>query len=318
MDKIRIRILDAETLGDDIDLSVFESFGELEIRQRTESGDVASAVSDADVLILNKVKITRETLESAPRLKLVCVAATGYDNVDTAACREKGVAVCNVPGYSTRSVAQLTAAMALSLATHLPEYDAYVKSGRYTASGRANCLTPVVHDLCGMTWGIVGAGAIGQEVGKIAEALGACPIYSRKHPTGENDRHTVDELCERADILSLHAPLSEETRGMIGEERLLKMKKSALLINVSRGALTDENAVAEAVIRGEIGGFGCDVYGKEPLPADHPFTRLYGLPNVILTPHTAWGSHESREKCVAVIKKNIKMFLSGEKLNRIV
>ena len=223
-----------------------------------------------------------------------------------------------MPGYSTHSVAQLTVAMALSLATHLTEYRDYVHSGKYSASGVANCLTPVYHDVAAMTWGVVGGGGIGGRVAEIARAFGCRVMVCRRKNEGDFPLVDIDTLCRECDIISLHVPLSDSTRGMISRERIATMKKNAIVINVARGAVTDEKALAEAILEGRIGGLGVDVYSKEPFGEDHPFYSIRHLDNVLLTPHMAWGSAESRSRCVAEMAKNIQASFGGERRNRIV
>ncbi|MBE6595338.1 MAG: hydroxyacid dehydrogenase [Ruminococcaceae bacterium] len=315
---MKIVILDAATLGADIDLSPITSLGETAVYQSTHQSEVAARLADADVAVLNKLKMNEESLKNAHRLRLICVSATGYDNIDTAYCKRRGIALYNVPGYSTDSVAQLTAAMALSLATHLTAYRDHVHSGAYTAGGVANHLTPVFHELSSMTWGVVGGGAIGTRVAEIAEALGCRVLLCRRKLQERFHQVPLEELLKRSDIVSLHVPLTAETRGMIGKAEIAQMKDGAILINVARGAVTDEAAVAEAIEAGKLGGLGVDVYSTEPFSQDHPFTRLTGRENVCLTPHMAWGSAEARARCVGTMAANIQSFLAGCDRNRIV
>lgn len=318
---MKLVVLDADTLGEDLDLSPLGEFGEVKIFRQAEVSEKASlraALCGASAAVLNKVKIPAEMIAELPDLRLVAVAATGYDNVPLEACRAHGVAVCNVPGYSTPTVAQLTMAMAFSLATKLPSFSDYVTSGAYAESGMANRLSPVFHDMTGQTFGIVGLGNIGHRVAAIAEAAGMHVIAHRR--SGQDARYEclpLDEVCRRADILSLHVPLTAETRGLISRERIAEMKEGAILINVSRGAVTDEQAVADAVLSGHLGGFGCDVYSEEPFPLSHPFGAIMGRENVILTPHMAWGSFEARVRCLNVICDNIRSLLAGTRLNRV-
>ena len=315
---MKIAILDKDTLGLDIDLSPLRALGETAEFNVTPPELVAERIGDADVVVINKVKLNAENLSGAKNLKLICVAATGYDNIDTAFCSAHGISLANVPGYSTHSVAQLTVAMALSLATHLTEYRDYVHSGKYSASGVANCLTPVYHDVAAMTWGVVGGGGIGGRVAEIARAFGCRVMVCRRKNEGDFPLADIDTLCRECDIISLHVPLSDSTRGMISRERIATMKKNAIVINVARGAVTDEKALAEAILEGRIGGLGVDVYSKEPFGEDHPFYSIRHLDNVLLTPHMAWGSAESRARCVAEMAKNIQAFFGGERRNRIV
>ncbi len=315
---MNISILDALTLGSDVTFEMFEKFGNVRIFQTTPPEDVEKALSDADVAIVNKIKLNESNLKSAEKLKLICVTATGFDNIDIEYCKNHGIGVCNVCGYSTDSVAQLTVATALSLVTHLFEFDGYVKSGEYTKSGVQNCLTPVFHEIAGMTWGIVGAGNIGRKTAQTAQAMGADVIaYSRTKRDGFS-YVDLDELCERADIISIHLPLNDGTRNIISRERIALMKNTAVLVNVARGAVMDEAAAAEAVIGGKIGGLGVDVYSTEPMAENSPYHAALGCKNVIFTPHMAWGAYEARVRCLDEIAKNIDSYLIGGRRNRVV
>lgn len=314
---MKIVILDAATLGNDLSFDGLAALGELTVYQSTASDEVAARIADCDVVIQNKVRLSREVLASAKRLRLIAETATGFDNIDVKAAREMGIAVCNVPGYSTPSVVQLTLAMALSLATNLADFSGHVSSGAYTAGGNANMLTPVFHELCGRKWGIVGYGNIGRSVAEVARALGCRILVCRKNRDSSPECVDIDTLCREADVISLHTPLSDETRGLISRERIAMMKKSAILINVARGAVTDEGAVAEAILEERLGGFGCDVYSTEPFGEGHPFSALLGHSRVCLTPHMAWGSYEARVRCLDTVLANIRAFLAGREENRV-
>ncbi len=315
---MNITVLDAATLGNDITFEVWQALGNLTVYQTTQPEDIIPRLKNTDIAILNKVKITKEILNSLSDLKLICVTATGFDNIDTAACKEKGIAVCNVKGYSTHSVAQVTVTLALALMTHLPEYAKYVRQGKYTASGVQNCLTPVFHELYGKTWGIVGLGNIGKQVAKVATAFGCKVIGYKRTPDNEYETADLETVLRQSDIVSIHLPLTNQTKEIINKDTLSLMKKSAILINVARGAVTNEQDVATAIKNGTIGGFGTDVYSFEPMPANSPFISISEMPNVILTPHMAWGAYESRVRCVNEIAENIKSFISGDTRNRIV
>ena len=315
---MKIVMLDAGTLGADLDLSPVTSLGETDVYLSSDPSVVVSRLAGADVAVLNKVKMTREVLEALPDLKLICVTATGYDNVDLDCCRERGVTLCNVPAYSTDSVAQVTVATALSLVTHLPAYRAHVHEGHYTASGVANHLVPVYHELSSMTWGIVGGGNIGAQVAKVASAFGCRVLVTRRRPDPVYPTVDIDTLVREADIISLHVPLSDETRGMINRERIAAMKKGAVLINVARGAVTDEEALAKAIESGHLGGLAVDVFTTEPFAKDHPFSRILDRDNVLFTPHMAWGSFEARTRCLATVSANISRFFEGNSQNKIV
>lgn len=309
---MKLALLDAATLGDGLDFGVLDRFGEVVLYPMTRPDEVGARIADADIILINKIKITEAVLAAAKQLKLICIFATGYDNVDLAACRAAGVAVCNVRGYSTHSVAQLTVLMALTLCEKLGAYTQAVTSGEYRKSGLANKLSPLYHELYGKTWGIVGAGAIGSQVARVAEAFGCRVLAYKRTPTAEFECVPLDTLLAKSDVISLHTPLNDGTRGLIGKRELSLVKPDAILINVARGAVTDETAVAEAVKAGRLGGFASDVYSTEPFGEDHPFNVLLGLNNVLLTPHMAWGAIEARVRCLNEIVKNIDAFLVGE------
>lgn len=313
---MKIVILDGKTLGDDINLNIFE--GDVEIYGTTEPEDVENRILDAEVVILNKIKLNESNLKNAKKLKLICVAATGYDNIDTDYCRQREIAVCNVKGYSTQSVAQLTVSMVLSLMMHQKEYCDFVTSGKYTKSGVANRLSPTYYEMAGKTWGIVGLGDIGKQVAKVAEAFGCRVLAFKRTPDENYNCVSLSELVEMSDIISVHLPASEETYGIISKDIIAKMKKNAIFVNVARGAVVDEETLCDAVLENKIAGIGVDVYSKEPFDENHCFNKIMDRSNVILTPHIAWGAYESRVRCLEEIKKNIESFFLGKKRNRIV
>lgn len=314
---MKIVILDSGTLGADIDLSPIRSLGEVAEYKFTAPDEVADRLSDAEVAVLNKIKLNESNLSGTKNLKLICVAATGYDNIDIEFCRANGIAVCNVPGYSTDSVAQLSVSMALSLVTHLDEYRSFVRSGEYSRSSSANRLEPVYHEIAGQTWGVVGGGGIGSKVAEIAQALGCRVLLCRRQPETRYEDADIDRICRECDIISLHVPLSDSTRGMISRERIASMKDGVVIVNTARGAVCDEAAIADAVLSGKIGALGCDVYSTEPFGEDHPFSAILDRPNVCLTPHMAWGSYEARNRCVRKMAENISEFFAGNVHNRI-
>ena len=314
---MKIVILDKLSLGSDTPLECLYPLGEVVVYDKTEQSEIAQRCSGADVAIINKVKMTSATLSECKDLKLICIFATGYDNVDLDAARRFGIAVCNVPGYSTDSVAQFTVATVLSLISHLREYNDYVTSGEYTTSGVPNKLTPVYHELAGKTWGIIGPGSIGSRVMAVAEAFGAKVIFTRRTPSDDPRRVDLDTLCKTSDIISLHCPLNEESCAMINADRLAMMKPEVILVNEARGAVIDEQAVAVAVEKGIIGAFGSDVFSVEPFSRSHPFYRIMKRENVLLTPHAAWGSYEARKRCINIIRNNIDSFWAGKTLNRV-
>ena len=314
---MRIVVLDAATLGADTDLSPLMQLGAVTVWKNTSPEEIAQRIEAAEVIVSNKVRLMEPVLRDAKNLKLICLCATGYDCVDTAYCAARGIGVCNVPGYSTQSVAQLTVALALELTNHLGQYREYVHSGAYSRSGVANALVPVWHELYGKTWGIVGGGNIGRQVARIAEAFGCRVLICRRKPDDVYETVGVDTLCRESDIISIHVPLTDETRGLIGKKQIEAMKNTAIVINVARGAVTDEAALAEAVKNGRIAGLGVDVYSQEPFGENHPFSNILNLPNVCLTPHTAWGAVETRNRCVAMVAENISAFCQGKRKNRV-
>lgn len=307
---MNIVILDAATLGDDTDLTPINEIGTVTIYPFTAPAEVAARIETAEIVLINKVRLDESNLSAAKSLRFIGVFATGYDNIDLACCRSRGIAVCNVPGYSAQSVAQLTAAMVLSLSTHLPEYRRCVHSGQYTAEGVANRLTPVWHELAGRTWAIIGCGSIGSQTAKVAEALGCRVLPFRRG--GD-----LDAVLSQADIVSVHLPLNDQTRGLISREKIALMKHDAIFVNLARGAVADEAALAEAIESGTLGGLGIDVYTAEPFGPEHPYSRLLSRDNVILTPHCGWGSLEARNRCVRIAADNIRAFLENRTKNRV-
>ena len=314
---MKISILDRLTLGDDLNLSAVYSYGEVVCHDTTSPEDVVEHIGDADVVFVNKVKLNESNLSTATNLKLICEAATGYDNIDMEYCRKRNIAVCNVPGYSVYSVAQVTVSMVLSLVNHLNEYTRYTSDGTYTQGGCANILTPVYHELLGKTWGIVGYGGIGSKVGDVAKALGCKVLAYKRTPVEGTDCVDIDTLIENSDIITIHIPLSEETRGLIDEERIKKMKPNVVVVNTARGAVTDEKALCDAVKNGKIAGLATDVYSTEPFDEKSPFYAIKDMDNVCLTPHMAWGSIEARERCFGEMLLNMEAFLQGERRNRV-
>ena len=314
---MKISILDRLTLGEDLDISSASQFGEVIVHDNTTPHEVSAHIGDADVVFVNKVKLNESNLKDAVNLKLICEAATGFDNIDVEYCRKRGIAVCNVPGYSVYSVAQVTVSMVLSLVNHLNEYTRYTSDGTYTKGGCANILTPVYHELLGKTWGIVGYGGIGSRVGEIAKALGCNVVACKRTPVDGVECTDIDTLVEKSDIITIHIPLSDETRNLISKERIEKMKSGVVLVNTARGLVTDEEALCNAVKTGRIAAFGTDVYSAEPFCENSPFYEIKDMDNVCLTPHMAWGSIEARERCFGEMLLNMEAFFNGEMRNRV-
>ncbi len=314
---MNIVFLDRSTLGDDLDTSVLEKYGSVTEYPTTPPELVEERIADADVVVINKIKLGRHNLENASRLRLICEFATGFDNIDTECCREKGIAVCNVVGYSTDSVAQVTAATVLSLVCHLREYTLRTQNGDYTRGGVANILIPPYHELSGKTWGIIGYGNIGRAVGRIAKALGCKVVVNKRTPASDANVVDIDTLCREADIITLHTPLNDQSRGIINAERISMMKDGVIIVNEARGAVWDESAVRDGILDGKIGAIGCDVFSYEPFDEKHPFWQIRDRDNVCLTPHMAWAAFEARTRCLSETDKNIESFLSGGTRNRV-
>ena len=314
---MKIAVLDKATLGYDTRFDSISALGEVDFYNTTEENEISERCKETDVIIINKVKISEKTMSELPRLKLICVFATGYDNIDIAAARKRGIAVCNVPGYSTDSVAMFTVATVLSLATHLSEYSEYVKSGEYTSSGCANRIVPVYHEIKGKKWGIVGYGSIGRAVGRVATALGAEILAFKSTPTNEVKCVDIDTLCCESDIITLHLPLNDKTKHLIDRRRIELMKRDVILVNAARGAVVNEVDVSKAIKESRIGAFGCDVYTTEPFSQEHPYYEIMNMKNVLLTPHAAWAAYEARERCVNTVSENIKAYFDGKIKNRV-
>ena len=311
----KIVVLDAGTLGDDLSLSPLNEVGEVTVYRVSPPETVRERITGADAVILNKVKIGEAQLPTEGAPGIICVAATGFDNIDLEACRRHGVAVANVRGYSSESVAQVTVGLVLSLITHLPAYCKATADGSYTVGGNANMLVPAYHEIAGMTWGVVGAGKIGSRVADVARALGCRVLTNRRTPDGISV--DLDTLLRESDVITIHTPLTPETRGLIGARELSIMKDGVVLVNMARGAVTDEAAVAEAVQTGKIGALGCDVYSVEPFPETHPYYAIRERENVLLTPHMSWGAYEARDRCLREMILNMQAFFAGEERNRV-
>ena len=320
MSQAKAVILDAATIDcGDIDMSLFNQTPyEWSIHQATRHDEASERLREAEVVVSNKVVLDRTLLTQADRLKLICVAATGTNNVDLEAAGELGVAVTNVAGYSTPSVVQWVFTHILALTCRLPEHHQAVCQGEWQRSPRFALLDYPFRELAGKTLGIVGYGVLGQAVARVAEAFGMQLLIARR-PGGEaqTGRVPLDKLLPQVDVLSLHCPLTENTRNLIGRDELAAMKPDALLINAARGGIVDEEALAKALAGGTIGGAGVDVLSCEPPTAGNPLLEQ-PLPNLILSPHVAWASRESRQRLVMELVANIQAFVSGERRNRLV
>ena len=276
----------------------------------TPSSAVTERIAEAEIVITNKVILNDAALACAKRLKLICVAATGTNNVDLDAARHRGITVCNVRGYATPSVVEHVFALLLSLVRRLPDYQQAVHGGRWQQSVHFSLLDFSIHELSGKTLGIVGYGELGRAVAKVAEAFAMeVMIAERSGVAPRVGRVAIAELLPQVDVLSLHVPLTPETHGMIGAGELQAMKRGAVLINTARGGIVDEAALAEALRSGHLGGAGVDVLTREP-PDDNPLLAA-DIPNLMVTPHIAWASRESRQRLLNELAANIGAFLKG-------
>lgn len=315
---MKLVVLERNSIGTDVDLSGYEKFGEVEYYPNTVAENTAERVKNADIIISNKAPMNESTLKDAPNVKLICLFATGYDCVDLAYCKSRGIKVANVVNYSTAMVVQHTILLALALEEKLAFYDDYVKSGAYAAQDRFSNFDKTFSEFAGKTWGIVGMGNIGRGVAKVVQALGCKVIFfsaSGKSSCTEYERVEFDELLAQADILSLHCPLSDRTRGLINKEAFSKMKKTAILVNVARGPVVDTQALYDALTTGQIAAAGLDVLEKEPISKDDPLGTIKDSTKLIITPHMAWASKEARERLADEVAKNIEAFLNGEERN---
>ena len=308
---MKIVLLDAITFGD-TDLSAFEQFGEVTIYQKTAPNETLKRIQNADIIVTNKVVISKEIMQHSPKLKLICVAATGMNNVDIEAAKSFGIDVKNVAGYSTASVIQHTFSMLFFLLEHSKYYDESVKNGSYSNSGIFTDVSHPFWEIKGKKWGIVGLGAIGKGVAEVAEAFGAEVLYystSGQNSFAKYKRVELDELMAECDIITIHAPLNEQTNKLIKYKELFTCKDGAIVLNLGRGGIIDEEAVAHIVDEKEI-YIGLDVFETEPLPEDSPLLHVKHKERLHLTPHIAWTSKEARIKLIEGVVNNIKEICS--------
>lgn len=311
---MNIVFLDADTIGADMDLSGFERLGSVTRYGNTTPEQAPARVRDADVLIVNKVEVNEATVGTASHLKLVCVSATGTNNLDQEFLERRGIAWRNVAGYSTENVAQHTFALLFALLEKLSYYDDYVKSGKYAESGMFTHFSKTFHELHGMTWGIIGLGAIGRRVADIAKVFGCRVIYystSGNHQEEGYERADLDTLLAESDIVSVHAPLNENTLDLMDAQAFRKMKRSAIFLNVGRGPIVVEEDLAEALESGEIAAAELDVLRQEPMTADHPLRRITDSTKLLITPHIAWASVEARTRLMEIVRSQVEAFFAG-------
>lgn len=299
-------ILDGYTVNaGDLSWDALEAIGSLTVYDRTENSEIIDRIGDCDVVFTSKCHVTAEVISACPNIKFIGIMATGYDNVDIAAAKERGIAVCNVPAYSTEGVAQHTFALLLELCNRVGLHNDAVQDGRWAASPDFSLVVSPMFQLSGKTMGIIGYGSIGKRVGQIAEAFGMKVFPYSREP----------EQAMRADVISLHCPATPENKGFVNKEFISRMKDGAYLINTARGALINEKDLAEAVRSGKLSGAAVDVVSKEPIDSSNP---LLGVDNLLITGHMAWTSKEARKIVCDTCANNLAAFIRGESLNRIV
>jgi glycerate dehydrogenase len=318
---MRAIFLDYGTVSFDGDLDplpLHRAMSDLELRDHTAQESVADAVTGAAAILVNKLRITREILEAAPALELIALAATGTNNIDLEAARERGVAVCNLRDYCTASVVQHVFGVLLTLTHKLREYDALVRAGAWQRGGQFCLLDYPIRELAGRRLGIVGFGALGRGVAHAARAFGMEVLVANR-PGGERvpGRLDLDELLPQVDVLSLHCPLTPATEGLIDLTRLGRMKPDAVLVNTARGALVDGAALADALRAGRLGGAAIDVLPQEPPVDGHPLLAT-DIPNLLVTPHIAWAAREARQRCIDEMAANVEDFRRGGRRGRVV
>lgn len=319
---MKIVILDGYSLNPgDLDWSVFSDIGETAVYDRTPVDDqeeIIRRIGGSEIVLTNKTPVTRAVLERCPAVRYVGLLSTGYNVVDVEAARERGVPVCNVPGYGTASVAQLTIALLLEIYHRAGHHNQAVHAGRWSESADYCFWDGTLIEAAGKTMGIVGFGSIGQAVGRIAGALGMTVIASGPHPWAEGERPApyvpLEELLGRSDVVSLHCTLFPETRGLINRETIAKMKDGAVLLNTGRGPLLVEQDVADALNSGKLYAAGVDVAETEPIPADSP---LLTAKNCVITPHIAWAPLEARRRLMDIAAGNLRSFLAGKPVNAV-
>ncbi|MDD6039019.1 MAG: D-2-hydroxyacid dehydrogenase [bacterium] len=308
---MKIVFLDAKTIGEDIDLSGFDALGEVVKYGFSTPEEARARTKDADVIVLNKVEINERSIGEAKNLKLVCVTATGTNNLDKEYLDKNHIAWRNVAGYSTETVAQHTFAMLFYLLEKLRYYDEYVKSESYVGDVTFTHFSNVFHELSGMTWGIIGMGAIGRRVAELAKLFGCRVIYystSGKNNQQEFERVGFEKLLEISDIVSVHAPLDDNTRGLMNEKAFAQMKKEAIFLNLGRGPIVVEQDLADALNKGVIAAAGLDVLSVEPMQPDNPLRAIKDSQKLLITPHIAWASVEARTRLMKMIEGQIREY----------
>ena len=309
---MKIVFLDAQTMGKDIDLSLFKSFGEFHTYETTSPEECVAHIADANIVLSNKVLIDAATMDACPQLQLICVTATGTNNVDLVHASKKGIVVKNVAGYSTASVAQTAIMLALSLIGRCSYYDDFVKKGGWVEAPTFTHIERPFWELKGKRWGIIGLGTIGKEVAKIATAFGSEVVYFST--SGANNdallqRLSLEEMLKTCSVISIHAPLNAQTKGLIDMNALTLMQEGSVLVNVGRGGIIDEVALAKIIDEKEL-YVGLDVLETEPMQKAHPLLHVKHPERLIMTPHIAWSSVEARTALMNLVAQNIQNFLN--------
>lgn len=311
----KIVVLDGYTENPgDLSWEGLAALGELTVHQRTPADSIVERIGDADIVYTNKTPIGRDVLEACPSVRFIGVLATGYNVVDVAAAREKGIPVCNVPVYGTAAVAQFTFALLLEVCHHVGHHAARVRDGEWLRRGDFCFWDKPLLELEGRVMGLIGYGRIGKAVARIARAFGMEALYADPSAEGNEDAQPVsmEELLARADVVSLHCPLTADNQGIIGREALARMKQGAILLNTSRGPLVEEMAVRKALEEGRLGYYAADVASIEPIQPDNP---LLDAPNCLITPHIAWAPKASRQRLMDVAVENLAAYLGGTPIN---
>ena len=315
---MKIVILDGErTNPGDLSWEPIAALGELTVWPHTEPEEMIAHIADNEIILVDKPLVTRKIIEACPSIRMIALFATGFNVVDIEAARARGIPVCNVPGYSSYAVSQLAAALLLEICTQVARHSAAVRAGEWKDASYFCQIAPGLTEIAGKTVGIIGYGGIGQAFGRIMKAMGARLLVHSRHPKPELEDEltryaSLDEIYAHSDIISLHCPLNDDSRGMIDRTALSKMKDGVILINTARGALIDEAAVAEALCAGKLRALGQDAFALEPLQPDNP---LLHAPNTWLTPHMGWAPHETRARLIGLVAENIRRFLEGRPIN---
>jgi glycerate dehydrogenase len=315
---LKIAVLDHCTVTNgDISFAPMEAVGKVIYYDVLPPAEIPAAIGDCDAVVVNKARITAQIMDACPNLKFIGLFATGYNNIDTVAAAQRGIVVCNVPGYSTQSVAQHTFALMLHFASRVDEYAASVARGDWANASTFSYLSFPSHELCGRTLAIYGYGNIGRKVADIGRAFGMKVIATVHSPRPAEDGVKfvgVNELFSRADYLSLHCPLTEETRHLVNAQTLSLMKPTAYIINTARGGVIEEDALCDALNSGRLAGAGIDVLDIEPMRPGHPYLTAK---NCYITPHVAWGTLDARSRLITMVAENLKAYEAGKPINKV-